>query len=163
MDVLRRIKLLDVIDAIVHDDPRSKVSTSDCVAVMLSAIFVGDHDLYGVRERLERYDMPTIMRDPGFSIQEFPEERLDKAMDDLWAAGPEKLMFAIATQVITAFRLDTRYFHFDTTSLTSNIPHILSGISRASPSLGRLKNSRQKIFPCTLCAGPTGPEFGILI
>ena len=118
MDVLRRIKLLDVIDAIVHDDPRSKVSTSDCVAVMLSAIFVGDHDLYGVRERLERYDMPTIMRDPGFSIQEFPEERLAKAMDDLWAAGPEKLMFAIATQVITAFRLDTRYFHFDTTSLT---------------------------------------------
>lgn len=118
MDVVRRIKLLDVIDATVRDDQRSKVSTSDCIAVMLCAVFSGDHDLYGVRERLSRYDMATIMRDPGFNIEEFPEERLAKAMDDIWTTGPEKLMFAISQQMISAFHLDTRYFHFDTTSLT---------------------------------------------
>lgn len=118
MDVIRRIRLLNVISTVVTDDPRSKVTTGDCLAVMLCAIYSGAHDLYGVRERLSRYDMATIMQDPEFSIDEFPEERLAKAMDDIWKAGPEKLMFAIASQVIAAFRLDTSYFHFDTTSLT---------------------------------------------
>ena len=115
MDVIRRIRLLNVISTVVTDDPRSKVTTGDCLAVMLYAIYSGAHDLYGVRERLSRFDMATIMQDPDFSIDEFPEERLAKAMDDIWKAGPEKLMFAIASQVIAAFRLDTSYFHFDTT------------------------------------------------
>jgi len=118
MDVIRRIRLIDVIGTVVTDDPRSKVTTGDCLAVMLCAIFSGAHDLYGVRERLSRFDMATIMQDRDFSIDAFPEERLAKAMDDIWKAGPEKLMFAIAAQVIDAFRLDTNYFHFDTTSLT---------------------------------------------
>ena len=107
MDVIRRIRLLNVISTVVTDDPRSKVTTGDCLAVMLCAIYSGAHDLYGVRERLSRFDMATIMQDPEFSIDEFPEERLAKAMDDIWKAGPEKLMFAIASQVIAAFRLNS--------------------------------------------------------
>ena len=118
MDVIRQIRLLNVIRTVVTDDPRSKVTTGDCLAVMLCAIYSSAHDLYGVRERLNRFDMATIMQDPEFSIDEFPEERLAKAMDDIWKAGPENLIFAIASQVIAAFRLDTSYFHYDTTSLT---------------------------------------------
>ena len=91
MDVIRRIHLLDVIGTVVTDDPRSKVTTGDCLAVMLCAVFSGAHDLYGVRERLSRFDMATIMQDRDFSIDAFPEERLAKAMDDIWKAGPEKL------------------------------------------------------------------------
>ena len=83
MDILRRTKVLDVIDQAVRDDQRSKVSTSDCVAVMLCSVFAGAHDLWRVRERLERFDMPTVMQDAGFAIAEFPEERLAKALDDL--------------------------------------------------------------------------------
>jgi transposase len=174
MDVLRRIKLLDVIDATVRDDPRSKVSTSDCVAVMLSAIYIGAHDLYGVRERLERYDMQTIMRDPGFSIHDFPEERLAKAMDDLWETGPEKLMFAIAAQVIAAFKLDTRYFRFDTTSLTcfgayENEDDLLSGDGELPPwiTYGHSKDHRgdlKQILYGMMLTGDGGiPVFGEVI
>ena len=118
MDVVKRMKLLDIINTVVKDDPRSIVSTSDCIAVMLCAIFSGAHDLYRVRERLDRFDMKTIMRNTLFNIDHFTEERFAKALDDIWRIGPDRLITAVAVQLIEAFQLNVEYFHFDTTSLT---------------------------------------------
>ena len=171
MDVIRRIKLIDVIDATVRHDSRSKVRTSECLAVILCAIFSGAHDLYGVRERLARYDMATIMQDPDFNIDEFTEERLAKAMDDIWNAGPDKLMFAIAAQVMTAFRLDTSYFHFDTTSLTcygayEDPDQSESGDGELPPwvTYGHSKDKRpdlkQIMYGTLVCADGGIPVFG---
>ena len=118
LDVLRRSGVLDVIDHAVRDDRRSKVSTSECVAVILCGVFVGHHDLWRMADRLSPYDMKTIMRDPGFELREFPEERLAKALDDLYHANLDKLMTAMAIQAIKQFRLGTDFLHFDTTSLS---------------------------------------------
>jgi transposase len=118
MDFLRRSQLFHVIDRAVREDPRSKVSTSECVAVLLCSIFSGAHDLWRVRERLALYDMKTIMQDPGFDLDEFPEERLAKALDNLQAANLDKMMTAIAVQVIEQFDLNTEFLGFDTTSLS---------------------------------------------
>lgn len=118
MDVLRRTGLLSVIDKAIREDPRSKVSTSECVSVILCAVFIGEHGLWRMRERLSCYDMRTIMQDSGFNLQEFPEERLGKALDDLYSFGLEKLMTAVAVQAIEQFQLDTRFLHFDTTTLS---------------------------------------------
>ena len=90
MDFLRRSHLFHIIDRAVREDPRSKVSTSECVAVLLCSIFSGAHDLWRVRERLALFDMKTIMQDPGFDLDEFPEERLAKALDNLQAANLDK-------------------------------------------------------------------------
>lgn len=76
MDVLRRSGLLGVIDHSLRDDPRCRVSTSECVAVMLCGVFVGHHDLWRMSERLAPYDMATVMRDPDFPLTAFTEERL---------------------------------------------------------------------------------------
>ena len=118
MDVMRRTGLPNIIDAAVRDDRRSKVSTSDCVSVIMCAVFMGHHDLWRMSDRLGPYDMATIMRDPGFRLAEFPEERLAKALDDLYRAGLEKLMTALALQAIEQFRIGTDFLHFDTTSLS---------------------------------------------
>ncbi len=69
-------------------------------------------------DRLGPYDVATIMRDPGFRLAEFPEERLAKALDDLYRAGLDKLMTALALQAIEQFRIGTDFLHFDTTSLS---------------------------------------------
>ena len=118
VDVLRRTGLLNIIDHAVRDDKRSKVSTSDCVSVILCAVFLGHHDLWRMSDRLAPYDMATIMRDPGFRIAEFPEERLAKALDDLYRAGLDKMMTALSLQAIEQFRINTDFLHFDTTSLS---------------------------------------------
>ena len=75
-------------------------------------------DLWRVRERMARYDMKTIMGDPLFDINEFTEERLAKAMDDLQRFNLDKLMTSVALQAIEQFHLQTDFFTFDTTSLS---------------------------------------------
>jgi transposase len=118
LDVLRRTGVLNLVDHAVRDDRRSKVSTSDCVAVIMCGVFLGHHDLWRMSERLAPYDMATIMQDREFNLAEFPEERLAKALDDLYDADLDRLMTGIALQAIEQFRLGTEFLHFDTTSLS---------------------------------------------
>ena len=118
MDVFRRMKVDQVIDHAIPQDQRSKVSASECVATILSGVYSGAYSLWRLRERLEPYDMPTIMQDPTYSLDDFPEERLAKALDDLYLANLDKLMTAIAVQAIAHYSIDTSILHFDTTSLS---------------------------------------------
>jgi hypothetical protein len=118
MDALRRTKVFDVIDHAIGQHQLSEVSTSECVAVILAGVFVGAHSLWRIRERLAPYDMATVMQDPSFDLERFPEERLAKALDDLWAFGLDRLMTSVAVEAIRQHGLDTRFLHFDTTSLS---------------------------------------------
>lgn len=118
MDVFRRTGLPEVIDHAVGQDPRSAVSASECVAVILSGVFVGAHSLWRLRERLEPYDLATVMQDATFDLRRFPEERLAKALDDLYRFGLDKLMTGVALRAIEQYRLDTSFLHFDTTTLS---------------------------------------------
>lgn len=118
MDVLRRSKVLEVIDHAIPQHELSEVSTGECVAVILAGVFVGAHSLWRIRERLEPYDMVTVMQDPTFDLGRFPEERLAKALDDLSAFGLDRLMTGVALEAIRQYGLDTRFLHFDTTTLS---------------------------------------------
>jgi len=118
MDVYRRCGLADTIDNAIGQDPRSAVSTAECVGVILCGVYGGAHGLWRLRERLAHFDMPTIMQDRHFDLQRFPEERLAKALDDLFDFSLDKLMTGVALEAIRQFRLDTSWLHFDTTSLS---------------------------------------------
>jgi len=118
MEFLRKSKLFEIIDKAIPRDSQSKVSTSQCIAVILCSVYAGAHDLWRVRERMARYDMKTIMRDPQFDINDFPEERLAKAFDDLHKFNLDKLMTSIAIQVIEQFKISLDFVGFDTTSIS---------------------------------------------
>jgi transposase len=118
MDVLRRSKVLEVIDYAIPQHPLSEVSTGECVAVILCGVYVGAHSLWRIRERLAPYDLATIMQDETFDLERFPEERLAKALDDLYVRGLDTLMSGIALEAIRQYGLDTKFLHFDTTSLS---------------------------------------------
>ena len=118
MDVLRRTGTLNIIDHALPQHALSDVSASECVAVLLSGVYVGAHSLWRVRERLSLYDMATVMQDATFDLKRFPEERLAKTLDDLYAFGLDKLMTAIALETIRQYQVDTSFLHFDTTTLS---------------------------------------------
>lgn len=118
MDVFRRTGMARIIDHAIGQDARSKVSASECVAVILCGVYSGSHSLWRLRERLEHYDMKTIMQDASFSLNDFPEERLGKALDDLFRFDLDKLMSGIAIEMVRAFDLDMSFLHFDTTTLS---------------------------------------------
>lgn len=118
MDVLRRSRVLEVIDAAIGQHRLSAVSTGECVAVILAGVFVGAHSLWRIRERLAPYDLVTVMQDPDFDLGRFTEERLAKALDDLHAFGVDRLLSSLALEAIRQHGLDTRFLHFDTTTLS---------------------------------------------
>jgi transposase len=118
MDVLRRCKVLEVIDKAIPQHALSEVSTGECVAVILCGVYVGAHSLWRIRERLAPYDMVTVMQDPTFDLERFPEERLAKALDDLYEFNLDKLMTGLALEAIRQYSLDTSFLHFDTTTLS---------------------------------------------
>src|SRR5580658_5328670 len=117
VDVLRRTGILDIIDRALPKHPRSKVSTSECVAVIMCAVYSGHHDLWRMSDRLAQFDMPTIMGRPDFDLSQFTEERLAKALDQLFDKNLDMLMTTLAVHVIAAFHLNTEFMGFDTTSL----------------------------------------------
>ena len=64
LDVLRRSGVLNVIDHAVRDDRRCKVSTSDCVSVIMCGVFLGHHDLWRMSDPglLKPISNPCIYR-----------------------------------------------------------------------------------------------------
>jgi transposase len=118
MDIFRNSGMKKVIDDAITMDKRSHVATSDCVGIILSGVMVGAHSLWRLRERLDPYDMNTIMQNPSFDLSYFNEERLAKALDDLYNADIEQLMTKIAIAAIKNNELNVESLHFDTTSLS---------------------------------------------
>jgi transposase len=118
MDVYRRSGLPAFIDEKIPKDPRSLVSTSECIAVILCGVYVGAHSLWRLRERLAMYDMATIMQKPGFILEPFTEERLARALDEMYLEGLDGLMTGLALRMIKAFRLGVSFLHFDATSFS---------------------------------------------
>ena len=117
-DVLRRSGIIDVIDAVCGADPRMRVSHGECATFVLLGVFAGEHGLWRLTERLDPYDLATIMHDPGFDVREFHDVRLGRMLDAIYHAGPDRLMSAIALPVIRWAELDLTTWHFDTTSLS---------------------------------------------
>ena len=61
MDVLRRSRVLEVIDQAIGQHRLSVVSTGESVAVILAGVFVGAHSLWRIRGRLAPYDLATVV------------------------------------------------------------------------------------------------------
>ena len=117
-DLLRSVGVLDVIDAACGLDVRMRVRHGDCALVVLLGVFAGEHGLWRLTDRLDPFDMATLMRDPAVNLDDFHDVRLGRMLDAIWAAGPERLLSTLSLRVIEWARLDMDLLHFDTTTLS---------------------------------------------
>jgi transposase len=117
-DVLRSSRILDVIDEVCGVDQRMRVSHGECVAFVLLGVFAGEHGLWRLTERLDPYDLATVMGDSGFNIREFHDVRIGRMLDAIYHTGPDRLMSAIAVAMIRWADLDLETLQFDTSSLS---------------------------------------------
>lgn len=118
MDVLRRSRVAEVIDAACSIDPRMKVSDGECVALIIAGVFAGEHGLWRLQDRLDVYDMATVMQDAGIDLAEFHDVRLGRALDAIYDAGPDRIQTALALHAIDAWSLNRSHLHVDTTTLS---------------------------------------------
>ncbi len=118
MDVLRRSRVIEVIDEACGIDRRMKVSHGECVAMVIAGVFVGESGLWRLCDRMNVFDMATVMQDPGINLSEYHDNRIGRALDAIYDAGPDRIQTALALQAIDSWRLDRSYLHVDTTSLS---------------------------------------------
>lgn len=86
--------------------------------MIIAGVFAGEHGLWRLRDRLDVYDMATVMQDPGINLNEYHDVRLGRACDAIYDAGPDRIYSALALHAIDAWQLDRSYLHVDTTTLS---------------------------------------------
>ena len=118
MGILRRMRIVELIDQACGVDRRMKASHGEALAVILLGIFAGEHGLWRLQDRLDVYDLATIMQDPGFDLRDFHDVRFGRMLDALYRAGPDKIQSELAIRTIEAYSLKTDFLSFDATTLT---------------------------------------------
>lgn len=145
---LNRLGVRRIVDELVPKDPRSHVSTGECVEVLVTAILLGHHTLYRVADLLRPYDLRVAF---GFELADavhFNDERLAKALTDLFhVAGVDATNSALVLAAIREYELTLRRAHLDTTSVSVHgeyaassppadpedaraVPHVTRGYSK---------------------------------
>jgi len=96
MDFIRQTGVPDIIDAACGIDRRMKASHGECVCVILAGVFAGEHGLWRLQDRLDVFDMATVMQDPGFGLEEFHDVRLGRCLDALYRGGPDRILSEVS-------------------------------------------------------------------
>lgn len=113
---LRRFGLRELIDQRCPVDPRSKVTTGECVEAMIATILMGSHTLYLVSDVLAPYDLDLIFGWGG-QAEQFHDARVGKALDELFDSGVVSLYSAAVLRAVQVHELELDRLHLDTTSV----------------------------------------------
>lgn len=95
-----------------------KIRHGECVALIIAGVFAGVDGLWRLPDRLDVYDMATVMQDSGIDLAELHDARLDRALDAIYDARPDRMQTVLALQAIKAWSLQRSYLHVDTTTLS---------------------------------------------
>lgn len=171
---LRRLGLRQLVDELVPKDPRSKVSAGECVEVLVTTILLGRHTLYRVADYLAPYDLQVAF---GFGEavepRHFNDERLAKALDDLFqAGGVPKVYTAAMLAAIREYDLSLGRIHADLTTVSVHgeyaqsslpadpddpqaVPHVTYGYSK-----DRRPDLKQVLYGLAVVGDGAVPVFG---
>jgi hypothetical protein len=87
------------------------------LGVLLRNIVLGRRALYGFGEWAGDYD-PELLGLGGQAVVLLNDDRVGRALDQLFDADRASLMTAVVLRAITAFGVELKQFHNDSTSIT---------------------------------------------
>lgn len=113
----RKLGLAQIIDTIIPPDPRVKITTGECVELMV----INGLGFTSRPQYLEAqfFSSKPVSRLIGRSLdaEEITDDRLARALDKLYHGGCEGIFSAITSRAVTRFNVDDRFRHLDTTSM----------------------------------------------
>ncbi len=112
---LQTLRIREFVDARLDSDPRSHVTTGQCIEALIVAILLGKHTLYRVDELLGAFDLEVALG-WGFEAERLNDTRLGKALEDFFVAGPSAVHASVVVRAVDAYLLDLSRLHFDTTT-----------------------------------------------
>lgn len=115
--VLRKLDFAAVVDARIPDHPLRELSTGTCVEALILAILSQTHTLSGLSLLFDSYDTELLLG-PGVEPEKLNDNRLGRALDQLFKAGVSGLNTACLLRSLAVYDLDLETIHFDTTSIS---------------------------------------------
>ena len=80
---IKKLRVGEIVDSVVPVDPRSYVTTGQCVEALVLTIAMGTHTLYRVQETLSSFDLEVLMgwsdREGVDIVHRFNDERMGNA------------------------------------------------------------------------------------
>lgn len=115
--VLKRLRIAEIIDERVPPDPRSRVTTGECLEALIVAILTSKegHPLYRVEQLLQGYDLELGL---GWTIPAgaLHDQKLARDLDRLWKAGADPVVAAVFVRAVKEFAIELALWHADTTT-----------------------------------------------
>jgi transposase len=139
--IIDQLEIPRVLDELLPTDPRSRVSDSECVTVMLLNILEGRVALYDMERWLARTDTELLLGH-GVDANAFNDARLASCLDHIAEEGTEDVFSAVVQAYLQRSGSSSTYtVHQDTTSVS--LYGAYAGADyRALPAYGYSKDHR---------------------
>jgi transposase len=111
----KKIGLVETIDRMV--DTQMELSPGYAVLGMVLDTLSGRTPLYRLAEFFEEKDTELLLGAP-IEPERFCDTNLGRSMDKVFETGTQKIFSQLAQNALTAFEVDPRRLHFDTTSVS---------------------------------------------
>ena len=110
------ISLVEMIDSMIPDDPRKKISTGTCAKIMVvCGLGYTKTPLYLFSKCLKNKPLDSLFG-PGINLEDISDDLLGRTLDRIYNAGPELIFSRVATRAAKYFGINTATLHLDTTS-----------------------------------------------
>lgn len=111
----QKIGLVETIDRMV--DTQMELSPGYAVLGMVLDTLSGRTPLYRLAEFFEEKDTELLLGSP-IEPERFCDTNLGRSMDKIFETGTQKIFSQLAQNALSAFEIDPRRLHFDTTSVS---------------------------------------------
>jgi len=112
---IQRLGLVEVINSLIPTE--MEVTPGLIVAGMIQDTFSGRSPLYRLEEFFATQDTELLL---GASVEPgaFRDHNVGRVMDRIYQEGPSRIFSEVACRAAVIFDLDTRYGHWDSTSVS---------------------------------------------
>src|SRR5680860_561438 len=131
--VLDRLGLSRLLSAALGPgDGRVKLAAAVTIRLVATNLVLGREPLYALGEWVARFD-PDLLGLSGAQVATVNDDRVGRALEDLFDADRASLLTAVILAAIKQFNIDTTQLHNDSTSISTHGAHTrATGTARGS-------------------------------
>lgn len=116
--ICKRINLIELIDGQLPSPVERKVSCGEATqAMVLNALGLSGRALYLMPEYMKNKRVELLIGE-GLKAEEFNDDALGRALEDLQQAGVTGMFASIAAAAVKEYKIETGYAHVDSSSFT---------------------------------------------
>ena len=116
--ICRQINLIQIIDESLPSPSNRKVSCGQATqAMILNALGLSGRALYLMPEYMRNKPVDLLIGE-GLVAEDFNDDTLGRALDELQQAGVTELFARVAASAVDVFEVETTYAHLDTSSFS---------------------------------------------